>query len=161
MPVAKHTKELPREAILGDRANMLHAGTHLTAGRGRAVVVATGLRTEVGKIARMTAGAQEPMTPLELRLHQFGQWLVGAAIVIFGLILAFGMWRGIPFDSIFMVAISQMVSMVPEGLPVAMTIALAVGMQRMARRGAIVRRLAAVETLGCHLQRQNRDLDEK
>jgi Ca2+-transporting ATPase len=127
---------------------MIYSGTHLTAGRGRAVVVATGLQTEVGKIARMTATAQEPRTPLEQRLAQFGQWLVAAGIVLFALVLAFGLLRGIPFVDIFMVAISQMVSMVPEGLPVAMTIALAVGMQRMARRGAIVRRLAAVETLG-------------
>ena len=148
LPVAKHTRAVAPGSVLGDRGNMLHAGTHLTAGRGRAVVVATGTRTEVGKIARMTATAQEPMTPLELRLHQFGQWLVGAAILLFGAVVSIGLWRGIPFGSIFMVAISQMVSMVPEGLPVAMTIALAVGMQRMARRGAIVRRLAAVETLG-------------
>ncbi|MFN0129264.1 MAG: cation-translocating P-type ATPase [Verrucomicrobiales bacterium] len=148
LPVAKHSLVVDSEAALGDRGNMVHAGTHLTAGRGRAVVVATGLHTEVGKIARMTTAAEEPRTPLERRLHQFGQWLAGMAIVLFGLILAFGLWRGIPFASIFMVAISQMVSMVPEGLPVALTIALAVGMQRMARRGAIVRRLAAVETLG-------------
>lgn len=148
LPVVKHTRTVAGESVLGDRGNMLHAGTHLTAGRGRAVVVATGLNTEVGKIARLTASAKEPMTPLELRLQQFGQWLVGAAIVLFGIVIAIGLWRGIPFGEIFMVAISQMVSMVPEGLPVAMTIALAVGMQRMARRGAIVRRLAAVETLG-------------
>jgi Ca2+-transporting ATPase len=148
LPVLKHTEALPEQVGLGDRKNMIHSGTHLTAGRGRAVVVATGLQTEVGKIARMTATAEEPKTPLELRLHQFGQWLVGASIVLFALVLAFGLLRGIAFADIFMVAISQMVSMVPEGLPVAMTIALAVGMQRMARRGAIVRRLAAVETLG-------------
>ncbi len=148
LPVIKDTGMVPADSVLAERGNMVHAGTHLTAGRGRAVVVATGLHTEVGKIATMTASARDPMTPLELRLHQFGQWLVATAVVLFGLILAFGLWRGIPFDSIFMVAISQMVSMVPEGLPVAMTIALAVGMQRMARRGAIVRRLAAVETLG-------------
>lgn len=148
LPVLKHTDALPEDAGLGDRKNMVYSGTHLTAGRGRAVVVATGLQTEVGKIARMTANAAEPKTPLETRLSQFGQWLVAASIVLFALVLAFGLMRGIPFVDIFMVAISQMVSMVPEGLPVAMTIALAVGMQRMARRGAIVRRLAAVETLG-------------
>lgn len=148
LPVLKHVGCLPEDSPLAERKNMLHSGTHLTAGRGRAVVVATGLQTEVGKIARLTAEAEDPDTPLELRLRQFGQWLVGASIVLFGLILAFGLLRGIPFVQIFMVAISQMVSMVPEGLPVAMTIALAVGMQRMARRGAIVRRLAAVETLG-------------
>jgi Ca2+-transporting ATPase len=148
LPVQKQTGQVPEESALGDRRNMIYSGTHLTAGRGRAVVVATGLQTEVGKIARMTATAQEPRTPLELRLAQFGQWLVAASIVFFALVLAFGLLRGIAFVDIFMVAISQMVSMVPEGLPVAMTIALAVGMQRMARRGAIVRRLAAVETLG-------------
>jgi Ca2+-transporting ATPase len=148
LPVLKHTEVLPKDSGLSDRKNMIYSGTHLTAGRGRAVVVATGLQTEVGKIARMTATAEEPKTPLETHLAQFGQWLVAASIVLFALVLAFGLMRGIPFVDIFMVAISQMVSMVPEGLPVAMTIALAVGMQRMARRGAIVRRLAAVETLG-------------
>ena len=148
LPVLKDTEVVGADAGLGDRKNMIYSGTHLTAGRGRAVVVATGLQTEVGKIARMTATAEEPQTPLEQRLKQFGQWLVWASIVLFVLVLAFGLLRGIEFGKIFMVAISQMVSMVPEGLPVAMTIALAVGMQRMARRGAIVRRLAAVETLG-------------
>jgi magnesium-transporting ATPase (P-type) len=148
LPVAKHAREVAAEAVLAERGNMIHAGTHLTAGRGRAVVVATGLRTEVGKIARMTTTAGDPATPLEQRLQQFGQWLVAAAVFLFGVVVAIGLARGIPFASIFMVAISQMVSMVPEGLPVAMTIALAVGMQRMARRGAIIRRLAAVETLG-------------
>ncbi|MCB1279346.1 HAD-IC family P-type ATPase [Prosthecobacter sp.] len=148
LPVLKHTEVVPEDAGLGDRRNMIYSGTHLTAGRGRAVVVATGLQSEVGKIARLTATAEEPKTPLEVRLKQFGNWLVIASVVLFALILSFGLLRGIPFGLIFMVAISQMVSMVPEGLPVAMTIALAVGMQRMARRGAIVRRLAAVETLG-------------
>jgi Ca2+-transporting ATPase len=148
LPVAKNTDVVPEDAGLGDRRNMIYSGTHLPAGRGRALVVATGLQTEVGKIASMTTTAEQPKTPLEVRLKQFGNWLVIASIVLFVLILGFGLLRGIPFMTIFMVAISQMVSMVPEGLPVAMTIALAVGMQRMARRGAIVRRLAAVETLG-------------
>ncbi|OYW75940.1 MAG: haloacid dehalogenase [Verrucomicrobia bacterium 12-59-8] len=148
LPVLKNTEVTTENAGLGDRRNMIYSGTHLTAGRGRAVVVATGLQTEVGKIASLTSTSEEPKTPLEVRLKQFGNWLVIASIVLFVLILAFGLLRGIPFVTIFMVAISQMVSLVPEGLPVAMTIALAVGMQRMARRGAIVRRLAAVETLG-------------
>lgn len=148
MPVSKQTAVLPAEAALGDRSNMIFSGTQLTAGRGRAVVVATGLETEVGKIARLTSDAKDARTPLELRMQQFGRWLVVAALMLFALMISFGLLRGIPFVEIFMVAISEMVSMVPEGLPVAMTIALAVGMQRMARRGAIVRRLAAVETLG-------------
>ncbi|MBL9168818.1 MAG: HAD-IC family P-type ATPase [Verrucomicrobiales bacterium] len=148
LPVAKHPEPLSEDTSLADRRNMVYSGTHIAAGRGKAVVVATGLATEVGKIARLTAGAADPRTPLELRIYQFGRYLVGAASGLFAIIIAFGLLRGLPFGEILMVAISQMVSMVPEGLPVAMTIALAVGMQRMAKRGAIVRRLAAVETLG-------------
>lgn len=148
LPVAKHPEPRPEDTPLAERANMVYSGTHIVAGRGRAVVVATALDTEVGKIATLTESAEEPKTPLELRIAQFGRWLAGASGVLFVTILAFGLWRGLPFTEILMVAISQMVSMVPEGLPVAMTIALAVGMQRMAAHGAIVRRLAAVETLG-------------
>ncbi|MGZ8920194.1 MAG: cation-translocating P-type ATPase, partial [Limisphaerales bacterium] len=148
LPVVKNANPLPSETLLADRRNMVYSGTHVTAGRGRAVVVATGTATEVGKIARMTQTAEEPKTPLEMRIAQFGRYLVGAAVVIFVSVVGIGLGRGMPPTEIFMVAISQMVSMVPEGLPVAMTIALAVGMQRMARRGAVVRRLAAVETLG-------------
>ncbi|MCB1212100.1 MAG: HAD-IC family P-type ATPase, partial [Verrucomicrobiales bacterium] len=148
LPVGKSIAPVAGDASLGDRHGMVYSGTHLSAGRGLAVVVATGWQTEVGKIAHLTTTAADTRTPLEQRLQQFGQWLVAASTVLFGLVLAFGLLRGIPFGEIFMVAISQMVSMVPEGLPVAMTIALAVGMRRMARRGAIVRRLGAVETLG-------------
>ncbi len=148
LPVAKHTQPLPAETLLADRCNMVYSGTHITAGRGQAVVVATGSATEVGRIARLTEAAEAPKTPLELRIAQFGRYLVAAAIGLFVVVVAIGLLRGVPPVEIFMVAISQMVSMVPEGLPVAMTIALAVGMQRMAARGAIVRRLSAVETLG-------------
>jgi len=148
LPVGKTTATAVTDSSLGDRHGMVYAGTHLSAGRGLAIVVATGWQTEVGKIAHLTTTATDHRTPLEQRLQQFGQWLVAASMILFALILAFGLLRGIPFGSIFRVAISQMVSMVPEGLPVAMTIALAVGMRRMARRGAIVRRLGAVETLG-------------
>ncbi len=148
LPVVKQSEPIAEETMLADRTNMLYSGTSVTAGRGRAVVIATGLSTQIGKIARMTAGAEEPSTPLELRIAQFGRYLVAAALVMFVTVLGLGLFQGLAFVDIFMVAISQMVSMVPEGLPVAMTIALAVGMQRMAARGAIVRRLAAVETLG-------------
>lgn len=148
LPVAKNTETLPADTPLADRLNMVYSGTHAAAGRGRAIVVTTGLETEVGKIARMTTSTMEPKTPLERRIRQFGRWLVVASLALFALVLAIGLLRGMPFVEILMVAISQMVSMVPEGLPVAMTIALAAGMQRMARRGAVVRRLAAVETLG-------------
>ena len=148
LPVFKHPEELPADTLLADRSNMVYSGTHIAAGRGRAVVVATGTRTEVGGIARLTEAVVEPKTPLELRLAQFGRYVAAAAIVLLVVILSVGLLRGLPFSEVLMVSISQMVSMVPEGLPVAMTIALAVGMQRMAAHGAIVRRLAAVETLG-------------
>ena len=148
VPVAKLTLTLPASTVLADRCNMVYSGTHVTAGRARAVVVATGVHTEVGRIAGLTERAEEPKTPLELRLQGFGHALVVAALLLFVLVVLLGLWRALPLADVLMVAISQMVSMVPEGLPVAMTIALAVGMQRMAARGAIIRRLSAVETLG-------------
>jgi len=148
VPVSKSLAAAAQATGLADRHCMVYSGTHVTAGRARAVVVATGVHTEVGRIAGLTEGAQEPKTPLELRLEQFGRALVVAALGLFVLVLLLGLWRELPLAEVLMVAISQMVSMVPEGLPVAMTIALAVGMQRMAARGAIIRRLSAVETLG-------------
>ena len=148
LPVAKAVAALPEATGLADRLNLVHAGTHVTAGRARAVVVATGVHTEVGRIAGLTVRADEPKTPLEQRIARFGRALVVAALGLFVVVLLLGLWRQMPLAELLMVAISQMVSMVPEGLPVAMTIALAVGMQRMAGRGAIIRRLSAVETLG-------------
>jgi magnesium-transporting ATPase (P-type) len=148
VPVSKGVAALPEATGLADRRNMVFSGTCITAGRARAVVTATGTHTEVGSIARLTEGAQEPKTPLELRITQFGRYLVAGALLLFVAVVALGLLRGLPLADVVMVAISQMVSMVPEGLPVAMTIALAVGMQRMAARGAIIRRLSAVETLG-------------
>jgi len=148
VPVAKSVAALPEATGLADRYDMLYAGTYLSAGRARALVVATGTHTEVGRIAALTERATEPPTPLEQRLAAFGRTLVVAAAVLFVLVVALGVAREMPLVELLMVAISQMVSMVPEGLPVAMTIALAVGMQRMAARGAVIRRLAAVETLG-------------
>ena len=148
VPVSKSVAAVPDATGLADRHCMVYSGTHVTAGRARAVVVATGTHTEVGRIAGLTEGAEEPKTPLEIRLEQFGRALVAAALGLFVLVVLLGLWRELPLSEVLMVAISQMVSMVPEGLPVAMTIALAVGMQRMADRGAIIRRLSAVETLG-------------
>lgn len=148
VPVAKTDQVLPPATGLADRRNMVFSGTYVTAGRARAVVVATATHTQVGRIARLTAAATEPDTPLQERIGRFGRALVAAAFGLFVLVLLLGLWRQLPLADVLMVAISQMVSMVPEGLPVAMTIALAVGMQRMARQGVIIRRLAAVETLG-------------
>ncbi len=148
LPVAKNLLRLAPDTLLADRRNMVYAGTHVTAGRARAVVVATGLATEIGHIAVLAGAAEQPKTPLERRVAQFGHYIIVAAVVMFVAVNAIGLLRGMPFSEIVMVGISQLVGMIPEGLPVAMTIALAVGVQRMARRKCVVRRLAAVETLG-------------
>lgn len=148
VPVSKHALPLAPDTPLADRLNMVYAGTHVTAGRARAVVVATGRDTEIGHIARLTESAEEPETPLERRIAQFGRYVIVAAAAVFVVVSAAGFLRRMPFADIVMIAISQVVGMIPEGLPVAMTVALAVGVQRMARRHAVVRRLAAVETLG-------------
>ncbi len=148
VPTAKAVDPLPPTTPLADRQNMVYAGTHITAGRARGVVVATGLATEIGHIAALAEAAEEPETPLERRIAQFGRYIMLAAPVMFILVIAIGLVRGVPMGEILMVGISQVVGLIPEGLPVAMTIALAVGVQRMSRRHAVVRRLAAVETLG-------------
>jgi len=148
VPVPKTAAPVPESALLADRRSMVYSGTHVTAGRATAVVVATGLDTEVGTIARLTAEAEEPATPLERRIAQFGHYLIFAAAALFALIVGIGYLQGIPLSEIFMIGISQLVSMIPEGLPVAVTVALAVGVQRMASQRAIIRKLAAVESLG-------------
>jgi Ca2+-transporting ATPase len=148
LPVEKSAAAVAADAAVADRASRVLAGTHVASGRGRAVTIATGPATELGEVARLAREAPEPRTPLERRVSQLGRWLTLAALALFAVVLAAGLARRMPFASILMVAVSQLVSMVPEGLPVAMTTALAVGMQRMAARRAVVRRLAAVETLG-------------
>jgi len=148
MPVGKDRRPLAPDTPLADRRNMVYAGTHVTAGRARVVVVATGPATEIGHIAALAEAAKKPKTPLELRIAKFGRYVVVAAAALFVLVISIGSVRGVSFDQILMIGVSQVVSMVPEGLPVAMTVALAVGVQRMARRRAVIRQLAAVETLG-------------
>lgn len=148
VPVAKNLIPLAADTPLADRTNMVYAGTHVTAGRGRAVVVATGPATEIGHIAALAEAAAQPQTPLERRIAQFGRYIILAAATMFVVVVAIGLLRGMAIADIVMIGISQVVGMIPEGLPVAMTIALAVGVQRMARRQVVVRRLAAVETLG-------------
>jgi magnesium-transporting ATPase (P-type) len=148
VPVQKAPSAVAEDAPLAERASMLFAGTHLTAGRGRALVVATGTATELGKIAQLAESAEQMKTPLEARIAQFGRVLSFSALGAFALIAGVGSLRKVPFSELVMIGISQVVGMIPEGLPVAMTVALALGVTRMARRGAIVRKLAAVETLG-------------
>ncbi len=148
VPVAKQAAAVDADVQLADRANMIYSGTHATAGRARAVVVATGGATEIGNIAALTESAKPVPTPLERRIDRFGRALMIVAGALFCGLLAIGLLRDVPLAEMAMIGISQVVGMIPEGLPAAMTIALAVGVQRMARRRAIVRRLSAVETLG-------------
>ncbi|MFA6236090.1 MAG: HAD-IC family P-type ATPase [Bacteriovorax sp.] len=148
LPVRKNTSELKVETILPERKNMVYSGTFVTSGRGTAVVVSTGQGTEVGKIAKLSSEGEELRTPLEEKVAQFGRMIIYLALMVFVLIIGVGFLRGLEFSEIFMVGVSQIVSMIPEGLPVAITVALAVGVGRMARKKAIVRKLSAVETLG-------------
>jgi Ca2+-transporting ATPase len=148
VPVGKDRRPVAPETPLADRRDMVYGGTHVTAGRARVVVVATGSATEIGHIAALAEEAKQPKTPLEQRIAQFGRYIVAAAAVLFVLVVSLGALRGVPFGEILMIGVSQVVGMIPEGLPVAMTVALAVGVQRMARRRAAIRQLSAVETLG-------------
>ena len=148
VPVSKALGVVAAESMLADRTNMVYAGTHVTAGRARGVVVAIGRATEIGQIAALAEGSAAPKTPLERRVEVFGRYLMIAAVVTFVLFMIVGFAARLPLAEIAMVGISQVVGLIPEGLPVAMTVALAVGVQRMARRRALVRRLSAVETLG-------------
>lgn len=148
VPIFKTNQPVADDSILADRHCMIYAGTHVTAGRSTSVVVATGLNNEIGQIAKMASNVEESKAQLELRIQEFGKKIAWSSVALFLLILSIGLLHGIPFTSIFMVAVSQMVSLVPEGLPVAMTIALAVGVLRLSRRKTIVRKLSAVEALG-------------
>ncbi len=134
---------------LGDRQNMVFMGTSIAAGTGQAVVVASAMKTELGHIAGMMeeAGADEE-TPLEKKLESFGRILVWAALGIVALLFGLGLLRGTPLMELFMTSVSLAVAAVPEGLPAVVTVALALGVRRMARRRALMRKLAAVETLG-------------
>ena len=141
-------KQLPEDSPLGDRVNMAFAGTLVNRGRGRGVVTATALDTELGHIASAVLGKPLTKAPLLVRMERFTNRvaiLVGAAAL---LMAAIAMGRGMPLDEIFLLAVALAVSAIPEGLPVALTVALAISMRRMARRHVIVRRLLAVEALG-------------
>jgi len=148
-PVEKHPEVITADNLtIGDRRNMLYMGTVVTYGRGSAVVTDTGMRTELGKIADMIQGLTQEQTPLQKRLDQLGKGLAVAALVIVGVVFGLGVLRGEEFRIMILTAISMAVAAVPEGLPAVVTIALALGAQRMLKRNALIRKLPAVETLG-------------
>jgi Ca2+-transporting ATPase len=170
VPVGKDARDvLPAEAPLGDRRNLAFMSTLVTYGRGQGLVVATGMQTEIGKIAEMLQVYEEEPTPLQIKLDQLGRLLGTAALIICGLVGLIGVVRdtqlGVLFGQgfgayfgleetgpklveMFMVAVSLAIAAVPEGLPAVVTISLALGMQEMVRRHALIRKLPAVETLG-------------
>ena len=149
VPVEKYAAPLTNgELALGDRRNMAYAGTAATYGRGRAVVVATGMNTECGKIAQMLQTVETGRTPLQDNLDKVGHALAWVAFVVVTAIVALGLYRGQPFIEMVMFGIALAVAVVPEALPAVVTISLAIGVQRMVKRHALMRRLPAVETLG-------------
>jgi magnesium-transporting ATPase (P-type) len=144
----KHSDTLPAATLLADRGNMAYAGTMVVSGQGTGIAIATGDATETGRISKLMGETPDLMTPLTRKMATFSNWLlmaIGAlAVFTFGV----GLWRGeAPFD-MFMAAVALAVGAIPEGLPAAMTITLAIGVSRMAKRRAIIRKLPAVETLG-------------
>jgi Ca2+-transporting ATPase len=150
LPVQKDARaELAEDAPIGDRATMLFTGTAIVRGKGRALVVATGSKTELGKLSTMLAASEETKTPLEEKLDHFGKRVLWGCLAISAGLFAWGMYRGeYRGHELLLQAVSLAVAAIPEGLPAITTITLALGMQRMAKRGAIIRKLAAVETLG-------------
>jgi len=149
VPVEKHTEILDKEDVpLGDRVNMAFSTGIVTYGRGRGIVVATGMKTEVGKIADLLQQTVDTETPMSKRLEQLGKILGIAALVICVVIFTVGVLYGNSVLQMFMTAVSLAVAAIPEGLPAVSTIVLAIGVQRMVKKNAIVRTLPSVETLG-------------
>ena len=148
LPVAKHVDPVARDTILAERRNLAYAGTFVTRGQGEGAVWATGDRTETGRISRLIAGATELSTPLTRKIAQFSRLLLWVIVALAVGTFALGVARGAAPGEMFLAAVALAVGAIPEGLPAAVTIVLAIGVARMARRGAIIRHLPAVETLG-------------
>jgi P-type Ca2+ transporter type 2C len=148
-PVEKYPGVCAPETPLAERHNMVFLGTSVASGSGRALVVTTGMHTEVGHIATLLETAQSDTTPLQRRLDQVASRLLWACLGIVVLVFLLGLLRAMPPFELFLGAVSLAVAAIPEGLPAVVTVALALGVQRMVRRHALVRRLPSVETLGC------------
>ncbi len=150
LPVRKSPEVLSGEHLpTGDRRNLIFAGTTVTRGRGTAVVTATGMGTEMGRIAGLIEEAEEGETPLQKRLDHLGRWIVVVCLAVCGVVVGLGIMRDELILDMFLAGVSLAVAAIPEGLAAVVTVALALGVQRMARGRAIIRRLPAVETLGC------------
>ena len=148
VPVEKSTGALADKTILAERKNMAYAGTLVTYGQGEGVVIATGNKTETGRIAHLISEVVELQTPLTRRIARFSKFLLYVILGLAALTFAIGVVQANPILDMFMAAVALAVGTIPEGLPAAVTITLAIGVRRMARRRAIIRKLPAVETLG-------------
>ncbi len=139
---------LEEEASLGDRLNYVYQGTEVIQGRAKVLVTKTGMQTELGKIAALIQNVETEDTPLQQRMTQLGNVLVGGSLALVGVVIVIGMFRGGQFGELLETSLSMAVAVVPEGLPAVVTVTLALGTQRMVKRNALIRRLPAVETLG-------------
>lgn len=148
LPVEKVDHVLPSETVVSDRKNMAFSGTFVTYGQGTGVVVSTGVETELGRIHQLMGETTQLETPLTQKLASFSKVLTVAILGLAALTFLLGLWRGQEAKEIFMAAVALAVGAIPEGLPAAVTITLAIGVSRMAKRNAIIRKLPAVETLG-------------
>ncbi|MEZ5826287.1 MAG: cation-transporting P-type ATPase [Geminicoccaceae bacterium] len=149
VPVDKGIRPVDEDADLGDRTPMLFSGTLVAAGTGRGLVTATGGHTQIGRISGMLAEVETLTTPLVAQMDRFARWLTVFILMLAAVLLSYGYFVGhLPFSDLFMAVVGLSVAAIPEGLPAVLTITLAVGVQAMARRNAIVRRLPAIETLG-------------
>jgi P-type Ca2+ transporter type 2C len=148
-PISKIIKAISSKTPLAERKNMLYSSTNVVRGNAKAVVVATGMETEIGKIAKMVQEAEHNSTPLQKKLKEFSKFLGYITIIICALVFVIGVIRGLDLFEMFMTAIALAVAVVPEGLPAVVTVSLAIGVQRMVKRNALIRRLSSIETLGC------------
>ncbi|HHY13643.1 MAG TPA: HAD-IC family P-type ATPase, partial [Thermoanaerobacterales bacterium] len=149
IPITKDTSNIYNEDIsFAEQRNCVFMGTIITHGKAKGIVIATGINTQMGLISQMLESVGEDETPLQRKLSEFGQKLGIACLITVAIIFALGILRGIPHIDMFMVSVSLAVAAIPEGLPAIVTIVLALGMQRMAKRNTIVKKLHAVETLG-------------
>lgn len=150
MPIHKIADPLEKPDLsVGDKKNMGFLGTVAVSGKGYMIVTETGLQTELGKIASLLQGGKEEQTPLQIRLEELGHRLVWICLGVVALVFALGFFRGQPLVENLLISISLAVAAIPEGLPAIVTIALSIGVRKMAKRNALVRRLPSVETLGC------------
>lgn len=150
VPVEKSACMIPADNVgIGDRRNMVYMSSMVTYGRGTAIVTGTGMNTEIGKIAAMIQQEDKNLTPLQVKLEGLGRWLGIVSVGICILMFFIGILEGRQYLEMFMTSVSLAVAAIPEGLPAVVTIVLAIGVQRMIKRNAIIRKLPAVETLGC------------